>query len=82
MSHLKCMPCKVRVHHTGKLGDPVGDLCPQCGGPLEPVGDLEEIVGFGSVRPSRSAAYTPAAASQQAVAVRQQTVVPRPTGSS
>ena len=30
-------------------GDPVdhlGDLCPGCGGPLEPVSDLSELVGI------------------------------------
>ena len=31
------------------LDDLVSDLCPGCGSPLEPVGDLAEIVGFQSI---------------------------------
>jgi hypothetical protein len=29
----------------------VGDLCPDCGALLEPVGELAEIVGFRSIKP-------------------------------
>jgi hypothetical protein len=46
MPHLKCEACKIRLHSSEARGDDVGDLCPGCGAPLEPVSDLSEIVGF------------------------------------
>jgi hypothetical protein len=69
MPHYKCVPCRARTQHTGKLGDPIGDICPQCGAPLEPVGDLQEVIGFERVRPSRSASFDVPVAQSVAVAL-------------
>jgi hypothetical protein len=41
----------VRLYSAAGLADVLDDLCPGCGSPLEPVGDLTEIVGFRSVAP-------------------------------
>ncbi len=49
MPHFKCVACKTRLHSPA---GPARDLCPGCGSPLEPVGDLAEIVGFQSIAPS------------------------------
>jgi hypothetical protein len=46
MPHLKCVPCKTRLHSSAS---PAGELCPGCGSLLEPVGELAEIVGFRSI---------------------------------
>jgi hypothetical protein len=41
-SHLKCDPCMTRFQ-----GDRVADYpCPTCGAPLEPAGELAELVGY------------------------------------
>jgi hypothetical protein len=45
MPHLKCEPCRLRVQRVGEAAAP-GDPCPLCERPLEPVGQLSEIVGF------------------------------------
>jgi hypothetical protein len=42
MPCLDCRACKTRRYCQA---DPIGDLCPDCGWLLEPVGDLGEIVG-------------------------------------
>ena len=54
MIHFKCAPCRLR--HTSAAGaeDLAGDLCPGCGGPLERVSDLEEIVGFQAIQSSEA----------------------------
>jgi hypothetical protein len=49
MPHFKCAACKTRLYSAAALTDLVSDLCPGCGSPLEPVGDLAEIVGFRSI---------------------------------
>ena len=49
MPHYKCEGCKTRLYSAALPPDPVGDLCAGCGSPLEPVGELTEIVGFRSV---------------------------------
>ena len=46
MPHFKCEPCKTRFHRAGHPADLVGDLCPGCGGMLEPARALSELVGF------------------------------------
>ena len=46
MAHAKCTPCGVRVWREGPAADHTADLCPGCGGPLEPVVDLSELVGL------------------------------------
>jgi hypothetical protein len=50
MAHSKCLACRARVWREGPAADHVDDLCPGCGGPLEPVGDLSELVGLRSLR--------------------------------
>jgi hypothetical protein len=49
MPHLKCESCRTRLYRAGS-GDQVGDLCPDCGCLLEPVGELAELVGFRLIR--------------------------------
>jgi hypothetical protein len=55
--HYKCVPCKTRLYYAGRPPELVGDLCPDCGALLEPVGELTEIVGFRAIRARDSAAY-------------------------
>jgi hypothetical protein len=50
MAHSKCLACRARVWRAGPPADEVDDLCPGCGGPLETVGDLSELVGLRSLR--------------------------------
>ena len=47
MAHSKCLTCRARVWRDGPAGD---DLCPGCGGPLEAVGQLSELVGLRALR--------------------------------
>jgi hypothetical protein len=56
MPHFKCVGCRTRLYSAAAAADPVGELCPECGSPLEPVGELAEIVGFQSIRQRDSAA--------------------------
>jgi hypothetical protein len=46
MPHSKCVACKTRLDSSGAPAEMVGDLCPSCGGLLEPVGSLIEVIGF------------------------------------
>ena len=46
MPQLKCVACKLRVHRAAGPRDPLGDVCPECGSALEPVGALAEVMGF------------------------------------
>ncbi len=55
MPHFKCVACKTRLYSAVGPDDLVGDLCPDCGSLLEPVGELAEIVGFRSIRDRDSA---------------------------
>jgi hypothetical protein len=50
MPHYKCVPCKTRLHSAGSPPEDVGDLCPDCGSLLEPVGELAEVVGFRAIK--------------------------------
>ena len=50
MAHSKCVACTARVWRDGDPADHLRDLCPGCGGPLEPVGELSELIGFRSLR--------------------------------
>lgn len=50
MAHAKCLTCRARVWREGDPADHLRDLCPGCGGPLEPVSDLSELIGFRSLR--------------------------------
>jgi hypothetical protein len=46
MPHLKCETCRIRFHYDDRLGDVREVRCPGCSAPLEPAGDLTELVGF------------------------------------
>jgi hypothetical protein len=46
MRDFKCVACKIRTRRTGDSGHDAAAACPDCGSPLEPVGQLAEIVGF------------------------------------
>jgi hypothetical protein len=48
----------------------VGDLCPDCGALLEPVGVLSEVVGFRSIKSRDGAAAGEAAGTHQQIAGR------------
>jgi hypothetical protein len=48
MPHLKCEPCRVRLHRASKATAPM-DLCPLCGQPLRLVRELSELVGLRSI---------------------------------
>ena len=50
MAHSRCLTCRARVWREGDPADHLRDLCPGCGGPLEPVSDLSELVGFRVLR--------------------------------
>jgi hypothetical protein len=50
MAHSRCVACRARVWREGDPADHLGDLCPGCGGPLEPVTDLAELIGLRSLR--------------------------------
>ena len=50
MAHSRCLPCRARVWRDGSAGEHVDDLCPGCGGPLEPVAELSELVGLRALR--------------------------------
>jgi hypothetical protein len=50
MAHFKCPACRARVWRDGAAMNHIGDLCPACAGPLEPVERLEELVGFRALR--------------------------------
>ena len=54
MPHSKCVACKTRLDSSGAPADQVGELCPSCGGLLEPVASLVEVVGYRRItrRPS------------------------------
>ena len=46
MPQSKCVACKTRLYHRGVPPELVGELCPECGGLLEPVSNLADVVGF------------------------------------
>jgi hypothetical protein len=46
MPHTKCVACKTRLYSAGAPAEMVGELCPSCGGLLEPVRSLVDIVGY------------------------------------
>lgn len=56
MPHFKCVACKTRLYSAASPPDLVGDLCPECGSLLEPVGELAEIVGFRAIKARDGAA--------------------------
>ena len=42
----RCVQCRIRLGGTESNIERVRGLCPMCGGPLEPVTTLAELVGF------------------------------------
>jgi hypothetical protein len=46
MPHFMCVACRTRLYRRGTPPQLVGELCPECGGLLEPVSDLADVVGF------------------------------------
>jgi hypothetical protein len=46
MPHSMCVACKTRLYRRGAPPAQVGELCPECGGLLEPVSNLAQLVGF------------------------------------
>jgi hypothetical protein len=51
VAHFKCARCRARVWREGDAAAHARDLCPGCGGPLEAVARLEEIIGLRALRP-------------------------------
>jgi hypothetical protein len=47
MAHSKCLSCRARVWREGSSPE---DLCPGCGGPLQPVSDLSQLIGLRCLR--------------------------------
>ena len=70
MPHFKCQACKTRLYHAADPADRVGDLCPECGALLEPVGGLAEIVGFRSIQSRDGAADDTPPGTHQRIADR------------
>ena len=70
MPHFKCVACKTRMYSAATPEDPVAYPCPQCGSPLESVGELAEIVGFQEIAPRAGATWVDGGGSQaEAVAL-------------
>lgn len=49
MTYFKCVSCRVRLYGEARPDSQVRDLCPDCGGMLDPVGELVEVVGYRSI---------------------------------
>jgi hypothetical protein len=50
MGHSKCSACMARIWRDGDPAEHLGDLCPGCGGELEPIRDLNALVGLRCLR--------------------------------
>jgi hypothetical protein len=50
MAHFRCTTCIARVWRDGSAADHPGDLCPGCGGPLEPVERAADLLGLRALR--------------------------------
>jgi hypothetical protein len=50
VANFRCTPCRARVWRDGGVAEHLNDLCPGCGGPLEPVARAEELVGLRALR--------------------------------
>jgi hypothetical protein len=79
MPHFKCVACKTRLYTAVGPDDLVGDLCPDCGSLLEPVGELAEIVGFRSIRDRDSAVDDSPPGTHERIAGRVARGVSRPS---
>jgi hypothetical protein len=71
MSHYKCVACKTRLYVVTGPSDQE-ELCPGCGSPLQPVGELAEVLGFRAVKAGDSAGELegPAARRRDAIAAQ------------
>jgi hypothetical protein len=72
MPHSKCVPCRTRLYSAAAVPDLVGDLCPDCGGLLEPVLSAAEVVGFRQITIRRG--------SDHDLPIAQAVALPRPEG--
>ena len=70
MPHFKCVPCKTRLYSPAGQAERVGDLCPDCGSLLEPVGRLSEIVGCRSITSRQGGPGAGAAGTHRRIAGR------------
>ena len=70
MAHFKCLACKTRLQSTESPADPIGDLCPVCGSLMEPVGDLDEIVGYHVIASPDSTSHSGASRTGRLIAGR------------
>ena len=70
MPHSKCVACKTRLYSPGAPAEMVGELCPECGALLEPVGTLEEVVGFRRITRRKDTVEGGSTALARAVALR------------
>jgi hypothetical protein len=48
MAHSRCLPCRARVWCDESSP---ASLCPECGGPLQPVSSASELIGLRCLRP-------------------------------
>jgi ribosomal protein L34E len=55
--YAKCTPCGARVWRGEDPADHAGDACPGCGGALDSVGRLSELVGLRCLRARPRRAY-------------------------
>ena len=67
MPHYKCGACKIRLQVSRAPDQLAGDLCPECGAPLEQVGHIAELVGLRSLTPLESAADAGKSAPQERI---------------
>lgn len=72
MSHYKCVACKTRLYVATGPPEQPKELCPGCGSPLQPVGELAEVFGFRAVKSGGSAAELEGAAVQRRDAISAQ----------
>jgi hypothetical protein len=70
MPHYKCVPCRTRLYTAEGPPEMVGDLCPDCGALLEPVGQLGEVIGFRSIKSRDDSAVGEAAGTRERIAGR------------
>ena len=71
MPHSKCVACKTRLYSSGAPAEMVGELCPSCGGLLEPVKSLVEVLGYRHI--TRRADATDLGVAQEAALPRPDT---------
>jgi hypothetical protein len=70
MPHYVCATCKTRLRAAGTPAELAGELCPQCGSPLEPVANLAGLIGSRSIDRCDEADHAVPEPSHQANATR------------